>query len=353
MEICFLGDGASIHIRRWCEFFRDSGDSVTLITFSKVEIPGVDIYYCGTDIKVSSDGGNFQYLKKLPYIKKLLKKVKPQIINAHYATSYGLLGVLCKNAPLIVSTWGSDILVTPNKNIIYKLITKFVLRKSNLVTSDSNFMSEKIIELGKPEDKVITSPMGINNKIFNRSGRATYNKNILSLRTLCKNSNIDIIIKAFSKLACEDEEIRLIVANDGVDKQEYINLINDLQLNSRVEFIGSVDRSKVVELLKTNTVYVSIPTSDSTSVTLLEAMSSGMIPIVSNLPANLEWISHNYNGYVIDEITIDNLYNCMKIALRNNSKFEDISIINNDIINERALWEDNMNFVRNSYIKLI
>lgn len=353
MKICFLGDGASIHIRRWCEFFRDCGDDVTLITFRKAEISGVNIYYCGSDISVNSDGGNLQYLKKLSYIKKLLKKINPEIINAHYATSYGLLGALCKNAPLVVSTWGSDILVTPKKNVAYKLITKYVLKRADSITSDSNFMSKEIIVLGNPSEKVITAPMGIDDKIFNKEGRTNQNKNILSMRTLCKNSNIDIILKAFSKLSKEEKDVKLIIGNDGIDKQEYFELINDLELNNRVEFIGSVDRYKVVELLKNNSFYVSIPTSDSTSVTLLEAMSCGMVPIVSKLPANLEWISHNYNGYVLNDISVDDLYNSFIIALNNYERIEDIANINYDIINKKALWKDNMNYVRNSYLKLI
>lgn len=353
MKICFLGDGASIHIRRWCEFFRDNGDEVSLITFRNTEILGVNIYYCGSAVNVNSDVRSFEYFKKLSYIKKILNIINPQIINAHYATSYGLIGALCKGVPLIVSTWGSDILVTPKKNVVYKLITKYALKKADLITSDSNFMSEEIVNLGILRGKIITTPMGIDKKIFNKEGRAYHNKNILSMRTLCKNSNIDIILKAFSKLSKEEKDVKLIIGNDGLDKQEYINLINDMKLNNRIEFIGSVDRTKVVEMLKNNTYYVSIPTSDSTSVTLLEAMSCGMIPIVSKLPANLEWISHNYNGYVINDISVNDLYNSFIIALNDYNRAESIANINNDIINKQALWENNMKFVRDSYLKLI
>lgn len=248
---------------------------------------------------------------------------------------------------------GTDILVTPKKNIIYKEITKYVLKKCEIVTSDSNYMSKEIEKLGKAKEQIITVPMGIDDKFFNNINRKKYNKTILSLRTLCSNSNIDVIIKAFYKLTLVDSEFKLIIANDGAEKQRYIDLIKELKLENKIDILGSVDKSKVVELLKSSTLYISIPTSDSTSVTLLEAMACGTIPIVSNIPANLEWIINGYNGYVINEINENSLYECIINAFNNFNNFNNFAIINNDIIYKKALWEKNMNFIRNAYLKLI
>ena len=50
-----------------------------------------------------------------------------------------------------------------------------------------------------------------------------------------------------------------------------------------------------------SSIYVSIPASDGTSVSLLEAMSANCIPVVSDLPANKEWISDNTNGIIFQE----------------------------------------------------
>lgn len=353
MKICFLGDAQSIHIKRWCEFFRDKGDDVTIVTFRDNYIKNINVINLGKDIKVNSNGGNFSYLKKTEHIRNIIKDLKPDIVNSHYLTSYGLLGALTKQTPLVVSTWGTDILVTPKKNIIYKEITKYVLKKCEIVTSDSNYMSKEIEKLGKAKEQIITVPMGIDDKFFNNINRKKYNKTILSLRTLCSNSNIDVIIKAFYKLTLVDSEFKLIIANDGAEKQRYIDLIKELKLENKIDILGSVDKSKVVELLKSSTLYISIPTSDSTSVTLLEAMACGTIPIVSNIPANLEWIINGYNGYVINEINENSLYECIINAFNNFNNFNNFAIINNDIIYKKALWEKNMNFIRNAYLKLI
>lgn len=355
MKICLLGDAGSIHIQRWCEFFRDNGDEVYLLSFRKGFIAGVNVINLGENMKVDILGGNFQYLKKIFEIKRCIKDIRPDIVNAHYLTSYGLIGALINFKNLIVSTWGSDILVTPYRNLIYKTLTKYVIKKCSLLTSDSKFMSDKIIELGGQEEKVLTVPMGIDLRVFNNNNKKSIEKvtRFLSMRTLTKNSNIDIIIKAFYRLSKEIQDIELTIVNDGDMKEELENIVNKIQLNEKIKILGSVNRNKVVSLLKDKDVYISIPTSDSTSVTLLEAMSCGIFPIVSDLPANKEWIEDSSNGYILKDISVDEMYEAMKKAINNINLVNQSVIINDKIIKERALWRDNMKKVRDTYLSIL
>lgn len=353
MKICFLGDAASIHIKRWCEFFRDNGDNVSIISFNKAEIPGVDVYYVGENLNINGEGGNISYLKKIKVIKNIVNKIKPDVLNAHYLTSYGLIGTLINYKPLIVSTWGSDILVTPKKNIVYKALTKFVISKSRLITSDSNFMTNEIISLGGKHNKVITAPMGINISEFNNGNENRESQTFLSMRTLCDNSNIDCILKAFKIVVGKYEKAKLIVTNSGEKKEEVLSLIKELSLEKNVEYLGFINRETVIKLLKSSNVYISIPTSDSTSVTLLECMASGTFPIVSNLPANKEWINNNKNGYILDRIDEKLLSDLMVQSLLDDKIRSKAKLMNEEIINKRAIWDENMNFIRENYKNIL
>lgn len=145
----------------------------------------------------------------------------------------------------------------------------------------------------------------------------------------------------------------MIIVNDGDEKENITKLVKKLGLDSRVEILGAVEIKIIAQLLKDNYIYVSIPTSDSTSVSLLEAMSSGIFPIVSLIPANLEWIKDGYNGYVIKHINENHLYNAIKNILLNENLVKEAAVINNQIINNRAVWQNNMNFIRDSYLKLL
>lgn len=353
MNICFLGDAGSVHLTRWCSFFRDHGDKVSIISFRKGTVDGVSVADVGRGIDISSEGGNKQYLKKVPEINRILNGIKPDIINAHFLTSYGLIGALTGRRPLVVSTWGSDILVTPKKNAVYKNITKYVIRKADMLTSDSEFMSSEIIKLGCSKNKILTVPMGIEPGMFNVDGRDDYSsKIIVSMRTLCTNSNIDIIIKAFSMLSRDIPDAKLVISNTGERQESLSKMIKDMGLGGRVTLLGFVGRNQIINLLKTSRVYVSVPSSDSTSVTLLEAMACGTFPVLSNIPANREWVKDGYNGIIVEKGNVEQLYRAFLQSMTDDNLVRDASVVNNAIINERAQWDKNMNLIRDSYMKL-
>lgn len=343
MKICLLGDAKSVHTVRWCEYFKEMGHSVSLISFRENSIEGVKVYFLGDSLDVDSRGGNIQYLKKIFAIKKILKEIKPDIVNAHYLTSYGLIAALIKTGKLVISTWGTDILVTPHKNAAYKMITKYAISKSDLLTSDSDFMTKEIIKLGASEDKVLTVPMGIDINDFDVNKRNDEELDtFVSMRTICKNSNIDCILKAFKIVLDSKPTSKLILTNSGEDEEYIKSLIKDLNIESSVEYRGFVTKEGLVSTLLNSQIYLSIPTSDSTSVTLLEAMASGSFPIVSDLPANKEWIVDGENGYILDKIEPEALSELMIKASQNRGLFERAIDINRKIVKERAIWSENM-----------
>lgn len=352
MKICFLGDGNSIHIRRWLYFFRDKGHEVHLVTFSNTELDGIIVHKVG-NFDINQEGGNWKYILKYKDVQKIIKKINPYIVNAHYVTSYGFIGALTGFKNLIISTWGSDILVAPKKNAIYRWITKFALNKAKLITSDSEFMSEEIKTL--TNTKTITVPMGVERELCYLNRQENENEfKILSLRTVNKNSNIDIIVKAFSKLVKSQQErnIKLIITNDGPEIGNINKLIDQLEIRDKVEMRGFISREELLQLLTSSQMFISILNSDSTSVTLLESMACGVLPIVSDLPANKQWVENEVNGLVLNELNELKLYDAINKCIEDKNLNENAKHINRNIILEKAIWSDNMDFVEREYLQL-
>lgn len=353
MRICFLGHGKSVHIKRWIEFFKNRGHDVHLITFADIDIKGISVYNVGS-FNINSNGGNWRYIGKVQEIRRLLKMISPDIINAHYVTSYGFIGALTGFKPLVLSAWGSDILVTPKENIVYKMITKFALNKADLVTSDSNYMTKEILNL--TDTRTITVPMGVERELCNleRCEDSTEYR-VLSLRSIDKNSNIDLIVRAFSVFVNKynHKSAKLILVNDGPEMDNIKKLISEENIEDNVEIKGFVQREELLKLLLSSNIYISIPTSDSTSVTLLEAMASGIINIVSDIPANTEWIQDGVNGIIVKGNDIDSIAGSIQSAIDNSKLKQDSIKINRDIILKRALWDDNMKYIEQEYMKLL
>lgn len=353
MKICFLGDGNSIHIRRWLDSFHDRGHEVHLITFSKVELKHIIVHKIG-DVDININGSNWKYMFSIMQIKKLLRKINPDIVNAHFVTSYGFLAALAGARLLVVSAWGTDILVTPRRNKIYKAITKYALNKAKLVTSDSDFMSEAINKL--TNTAVLTVPMGVESSLcFEDRKESNDEIKILSLRTVNKNSNIDVIVKAFSKLVAsnEDNRFKLIITNDGPEMENIKALVKELNLENSVIIKGFVSRDKLIELLYSSHIHITVPNSDSTSVTLLEAMASGIITIASDIPANREWIKHNESGLIAENIDAESIRVCMEYAMNDSEFKQKAAGLSREVILKRAIWSQNMQLVEQKYLKLI
>jgi L-malate glycosyltransferase len=358
MKICFFGDGGSVHIIRWVEYFVNRNHEVHLITFANIELieslsesNNFHLHKIG-NVSIGSSGGNWKYLLYLMSVKKLLNKIKPDIVNAHYVTSYGFIASLLKIKSLVLSAWGSDILVTPNKNYVYKYITKFALCNCTLITSDSEYMAKIIGNYTKK--KVITIPMGVD-KLLCKLKREEHSDKIriLSARTIDKNCNVEYIIKAFKKFNDKHGASKLIITNNGPEILNIKKLIDELDLNDKIELQGFVTRDNLVNLLLTSDLYVSIPTSDSTSVTLLESMACGSIPVVSNLPANCEWITDSYNGLVLMSIDEHCLFEVLMKAVQDKDLKKRCEVENRKIILQRAIWEDNMSAIEKEYLSLL
>ena len=78
-------------------------------------------------------------------LKSEIVKFNPDLIHAHYASSYGFIAFLTRFKPFILSAWGSDIYDFPNRNFINHSLTKKVLGSATIVCSTSYAM-KNIIE---------------------------------------------------------------------------------------------------------------------------------------------------------------------------------------------------------------
>ncbi len=328
----FLSGGTSPHTLKWIQEIIKYYD-VYLISFNGIseEI----LHLLGEkkcfqiNLQVKPSGGNFNYILHVKEVAKLVRQINPNFINAHYVTSYGFIAGLIKrffslHVKLICSAWGSDILVTPYKNFLYKFITKFALKQADIITSDSHFMSDKIKELVGDKKEILTFPFGLDEEGAQKLTKDE--KLIYSNRALSKNYNISSIIEWFANL--KDEEFKLVIANDGEDKQALLELACRLGIEKRVVFAGLLSKKWQKEYYQKAKFFISIPTSDSTSVSLLEAMNCGCIPIVSNIPANREWVIDGINGVFFTK----------DLDLNNINVAKDARMLNQKLIKDKAIF---------------
>lgn len=332
-----VGDGESPHILKWIkelsryyEIYLVSSRGI--LPEIKAYIPPEKIFTF--NLKISESGGNLKMLKMVFPLRKIIKRIKPDFVNAHYITSHGFVTALALSfssikPPLIQSAWGSDILVTPQRNALYKGITRFALKKAQLATADSPTVASIIG--GLTGIQTMTFPFGLE-KLPELTFSAKNYDLFFSNRTLNTNSNIDKVLLFFRKILDNNKNARLIIANDGPEKESLLLLRDKLQLQDNVKFCGFITAGKQADIYKEAGFYFSLLSSDALSVSLLEAMGAACIPLVSDLPDNRDWVTDGKNGIIIkDSTSYNELTQLSKSA-------EDIFKLNRELILQKAVF---------------
>lgn len=306
MRLVLFGDGESPHLEKWA---RALASRVELWAASSrgfspglaALLPEARRLALGTAPDV--EGGNAAVLRTLPRLAAWLKGVRADWIHAHYLTSHGTLAWLATawlGVPgrVVGSAWGSDILVAPVHSRLLRALTCRVLRHCALTTSDSRVMAERMAELGARE--VMVFPFGLEAMppAASRKNDALFFAN-RALEPLYRPQRV---LEAFAAIASTWPEACLVVANDGSMRAALEAQADALGLGGRVRFVGRLPADAQARCYDEARWYFSLPSSDSVSVSVLEAMAHGCVPLLSELPANRELVRDGDNGLIVDDI---------------------------------------------------
>jgi len=110
---------------------------------------------------------------------------------------------------------------------------------------------------------------------------------------------VDEIITGFAKFYDNNPNWKLVIGANGTETEKLKKKAESLLPSSSYEFIGFVSQEENRRQYLNAKLWISYPKSDGTAISLLEAMGYGCIPVVSDLPANKEWVNHRSNGIVI------------------------------------------------------
>jgi glycosyltransferase involved in cell wall biosynthesis len=234
---------------------------------------------------------------------------------------------------------------------IYRLITRYALKKASFITSVSKPITERIIHLGIDPKKIQTLTFGIDSQEFFPPLEERRDFSLLSLRRLEPVYNIDTIIKGFSFLKEEGFKGKLVIAGGGPEENRLRKLAQDLKLSDGIHFVGMVPHHEVAEYLRASQIYLSMSLSDGSSTSLLEAMACGTFPIVSDIPANREWIVDGDNGFLVSPFDAKKLAQRVSDALNNSSFAKTASKKNVEIIQTRAQLNENLKKISLLYRK--
>ncbi|TDR80181.1 glycosyltransferase family 4 protein [Paludibacterium purpuratum] len=275
-----------------------------------------------------------------------IKAIKPELVHVHQANSVAWHASRAMRGlaiPQVLTAWGSDILLLPASNALFGRMVRSNLQSADVITSDSLYMAARIRELAGDDCRIELLNYGMD-ALPLTPDLAAKEKRVLSCRLHKPLYRIDAILHAWAAVEASGRfpDWRLTVAASGDQTPELKRLAETLALR-RVDFPGFIPGHELAELYRKSRVFISVPRSDATSISLLEAMGHGCLPVLSNLPANGEWIIDGLNGCIAEDMSrlSDNLVAAMQQAA-DDQRLQFVADINRQLVTQKALHADNM-----------
>lgn len=304
MKICFLAPSDSAHTKKWCRYFVSRGHEVHVISFCDEEIEGVYLHYVSTGADINGgDAQKLKYILKARTVRRIVKSIRPDVINAHYATSYGVVAALAGLKNYVLSVWGSDIFVFPRKSFLHKTLLKFSLARADYLFSTSKAMAEEAAKYTKRSFEI--TPFGVNMELFLPAKRNRSDQNFVigTVKTLAPDYGIDVLLKAIAMVKKEQPQIplKLRIAGNGPCQDEYHALASELGIEDLTTWLGFIPQEQAAIEWANMDIAVVCSNNESFGVSAVEAQSSGCPVIISNIPGLMEATKPGVTSIVVSK----------------------------------------------------
>ncbi len=362
-RLVILSARSSIHTVRWVNALAERGHKVHLVTMHM----GGDPLHPEVSVHELRVGAPWGYFFNVWKLRRILKKIQPDILHAHYITGYGTLGSLSGFQPRILSVWGSDIFSFPVFSLVNEWLVKLNLRKSRWICSTSSTMARQTIAIDPDvKSKIIVTPFGVDLNRFFPSAlprRADGFITIGTVKALDFKYGVDILLRAFAETINVLErtsidlstKLRLRIVGGGPLADALKELAVDLGIANQVHFVGVVPHAEVPNELRKMDIYVAVSREDSESfgVAIVEASACGLPVVVSDAGGLPEVVDHGVTGFVVPRNSPVQLANCLLELINSESlcrKFGENGVAK---VKELYDWSDNVTQMEKIYTIIV
>lgn len=355
MKILIIAPLNSFHTQRWLRSLSKEGITLHVFDYREVnkndfkDINNVECLSFDSNSKITNSTLRFVYSFYL--LKKLIKRVKPDIIHSHYASSYGLLGALVNYKTFILSFWGSDIFEFPKKSLLHKLIIKFNIYKATKILSTSNTMA---LEIKKYTSKNVTiTPFGVDTSKFKKKNKITNNITIGSIKQLEEVYGHKYLLEAFAILTKKYPNIDLLIVGSGSIKDNLEQKIKELKIEKYTNLTGKIHFDDIPKYHNLIDIYVNFSLEESFGVSVIEASSCEVPVIVSNVGGLPEVVDDKITGLVIETKNVKSLVSAIEYLILNERKRLNMGKEGRKKVIRLYNWSENVNLMIKIYEGLL
>ncbi|MFC2028977.1 glycosyltransferase family 4 protein [Chloroflexota bacterium] len=278
--------------------------------------------------------------------RQVIKRVQPDLVHAGPIQSSALLAALSGFHPLLVMSWGFDLMKDVDRGLFWRWATRYTLQKADWFTSDCHATYHRALKFGLPQGRHTIFPWGVDLKQFSlgiqkHSPGQGSGFTLFCNRSWEPNYGVDVLARAFVKVARERQDVSLLLLGSGSQADLIKGILSSEDVSDRVEFKGHISYELLPEYYQQADLFISPSHVDGSSVSLMEALASGLPCLVSDIPANKEWVTDGRNGWLFPDGNVESLVEHILFAARNRHVLPKMAVAARQVAEQKANWKVN------------
>ncbi len=336
-RILLLGDGDSFHIERCLAELRRQGQTVKLCSLEQSGI---------VDIVLERKGPikSLHYSLAVAQLKTVIKAFRPDVLFAHYATGYGHLAAKAlqgMDTPYLLCLWGSDILRVPHKSRLHRAKANLALGNAAHIIADSEYLLAEARKILKFSNSSVI-PWGVEREFldfYSEQKKISRPPKVIVPRAHEEVYDNLFIVEALADLVSSGS-IELTFPSFGSLYESFKREANAIS-DGKVHYYDKMSRPEFLRFFSTRDICLSNASSDSSPVSLIEAMGLGLMAVARDIPGVAEWLTSE-TGYLYKSGDVDTLHQIIESIC---STKEDDNVrrqSNRNRVLSEALFEENI-----------
>jgi L-malate glycosyltransferase len=303
--------------------------------------------------------------------RRVVREIKPDLIHAGPIQTCAFIAVLGGFHPVLTMSWGYDLVQDAERSSWMKWLTRYTLKRSAFFTSDAQFTRDKAVLFGMDAEKTVVFAWGTDIEHFAPKGStvgkrktggkkqsAVINQRSKSVTLFCNRTwefiyGVDVLAKAFVKVATSNPNVNLILLGEGSQAARIRQILMSGGVLDRVHFGGQVAHNDLPRWYHMADIYISASHVDGSSVSLMEALACGLPCLVSDISGNKEWIVEDENGWFFHDGDVDDLAEKISNAIKSRKSFKRICESARKTAEQKADWTENFGKLLEAYDKVM
>jgi glycosyltransferase involved in cell wall biosynthesis len=354
LTIAYIANANWVHGQRFARFFAERGHRVVFISFKPAELPGIEVHTLRPRHLGVADWFTTTHIAR-----HYLAELRPDVAHYHFAPSYAFLASLMNYHPNVVTVHGTDVMSSAKEIGLTPLYTLFMmpfvvasLRKADVVTSVAGHLTGLMEAYGVSRKRIVTFQYGLELERYACQPRHNHGHIVLSTRNYFNYYRLDVLIKAAALVLAQRQDVTFLFAGEGPLRGKLEKQIAQLGISGHCRLLGKVTSEAIVDLCGRSAIYASSSAIDGTSLSLLEAMATGLYPVVSDIAANRWWIKAGEGGTLVASQEPQAWAQAITEALDDEERRQRALAVNRARVERDADWQANMLRMEDIYYEL-